>query len=99
VVIDAELGREDHGLIHRNCDREKAGTDLMSELTPVPNYIKLMVKAKKISLVSFFKSFITKKIRKNPSLNWFSVISHILHYNIVRKISLVSFLKSFIKLV
>ncbi|MCI89833.1 hypothetical protein A2U01_0111122, partial [Trifolium medium] len=26
VVIDAELGREDHGSIPRNGDRERAGT-------------------------------------------------------------------------
>jgi hypothetical protein len=26
VVIDAELGREDHGSIPRNCDREGAET-------------------------------------------------------------------------
>jgi hypothetical protein len=26
VVIDAELGREDHGSIPHNCDREGAGT-------------------------------------------------------------------------
>jgi hypothetical protein len=26
VVIGAELGREDHGSIPRNCDREGAGT-------------------------------------------------------------------------
>ncbi|MCI30999.1 hypothetical protein A2U01_0052210 [Trifolium medium] len=26
VVIDAGLGREDHGLISGNCDRDEAGT-------------------------------------------------------------------------
>jgi hypothetical protein len=44
VVIDAEQGREDHGSIIRNCDREGAETT-MSELTP--NQIQLVLKTKK----------------------------------------------------
>jgi hypothetical protein len=28
VIIDTKLGREDHGLIPRNCDRKGAGTTL-----------------------------------------------------------------------
>jgi hypothetical protein len=45
VVIDAELGREDHGSIPRNCDREGAGTTWCQNWPP--NQIQLVVKTKK----------------------------------------------------
>ncbi|MCI90881.1 hypothetical protein A2U01_0112175, partial [Trifolium medium] len=37
VVIHAELGREDHGSISRDCDLEGAENHLMSVLTPGPD--------------------------------------------------------------
>jgi hypothetical protein len=45
VVIGAEIGRDDHGSIPRNCDREGAGTTWCQNWPP--NQIKLVVKAKK----------------------------------------------------
>jgi hypothetical protein len=41
VVIDAELGREDHGSIPRNCDREGAETTWCQNWPP--NQTKLVV--------------------------------------------------------
>jgi hypothetical protein len=55
VVIDDELGREDHSSIPRNCNREKAGTTWCQNWPP--NQINLVVKAKKTILPSgrFYK--------------------------------------------
>jgi hypothetical protein len=45
VIIDAELGREHHGSIPHNYNREGAGTTWWKNWPP--NQIKLVVKAKK----------------------------------------------------
>jgi aspartokinase len=81
VVIDAELGRENYGLIPRDCDWEEVGTTWCQNWPP--NQILVVVKAKKQkntnALISIAKLFQQKNLDRKKN-TFISLSHHIAHF-------------------